>query len=71
MRMRKKKNGAARMELCRELLVEAPENNKGNWNAYFQNDHSLHLEIGCGKGGFITTLAAMNPAINYVAIERY
>ncbi|HCG35207.1 MAG TPA: tRNA (guanosine(46)-N7)-methyltransferase TrmB, partial [Clostridiales bacterium] len=40
MRMRKKKNGAARMELCRELLVEAPENNKGNWNAYFQNDHS-------------------------------
>jgi tRNA (guanine-N7-)-methyltransferase len=29
------------------------------------------LEIGCGKGGFITETAKQNPAINYVAIDRY
>ena len=30
----------------------------------------IHLEIGCGKGGFITSLSEANPEINYVAVER-
>ena len=31
----------------------------------------MHIEIGMGKGTFITTLAVMNPDINYVGIEKY
>ena len=30
-----------------------------------------HLEIGTGKGKFINQLAAENPDINYVGIEKY
>ena len=30
----------------------------------------IHLEIGCGKGGFIIELSAKNKDINYIAIER-
>ncbi len=71
MRMRRKKNGAARRELCREIMVENPAEYKGAWSRYFGNDHPVHLELGCGKGGFILQLAAQNPHINYIAMERY
>ena len=37
----------------------------------FQNDNPLYIEIGMGKGQFITTLAKQNPNINYIGIERY
>lgn len=44
---------------------------KGKWNTIFNNDQPIHIEIGMGKGQFITTLAAQNPNINYVGIEKY
>ncbi len=44
---------------------------KGKWNTVFGNDHPIHIEIGMGKGQFIMTLAAQNPDINYVGIEKY
>ncbi len=31
--------------------------------------HPLHMEIGCGKGKFITQLAARNPEVNYLVSE--
>lgn len=53
--------------LC--ILEENPQ--AGNWAGIFGNDHPIHLEVGMGKGQFITTLAAQNPAINYIGIEKY
>ena len=45
---------------------------RGKWSsAIFGNDHSLHIEIGMGKGQFLTGLAKRNPHINYIGIERY
>nr|MCR5558315.1 tRNA (guanosine(46)-N7)-methyltransferase TrmB [Butyrivibrio sp.] len=44
---------------------------KGRWAEIFGNDHPIRIEIGMGKGRFIHTLAAMNPDINYVGIEKY
>lgn len=44
----------------------------GRWaSQYFHNDHPIHLEIGMGKGQFITTLAQIHPNINYIGIEKY
>ena len=37
---------------------------------YFDNSLPVHIELGCGKGRFITQCAARNPHINYIAIER-
>lgn len=37
----------------------------------FKNNNPLYIEIGMGKGQFITTLARNNPDINYIGIERY
>lgn len=44
---------------------------RGRWNEVFGNDHPLYLEIGMGKGRFITELALQNPGRNYVGIEKY
>ena len=44
---------------------------KGKWKEIFGNENELHIEIGMGKGQFITTLAKQNPDINYVGIEKY
>jgi len=70
MRMRRKKNRDSRFENCIELAVLEPQTHKGNWNNIFGNNNPLHVEIGCGKGGFILQLAQINPNINYVAIEK-
>lgn len=49
-----------------------PADYKGLWNKnFFHNNNPVHIEIGMGKGQFITTLAASNPGINYTGIEKY
>ena len=71
MRMRRKKNREARFENCIEFVVQNPETVKGEWcTKLFKRKAPLHVEIGCGKGGFITKLAALHPEINYVAMEK-
>ena len=55
-----------------DFVITEPEKYKGCWKSkVFTNDNPIHTEIGMGKGKFITTLAAMNPGINYVGIEKY
>ena len=70
MRMRRKKNRDSRFENCIDLVSTEPSENKGKWKEVFENDNPVHLEIGCGKGGFILELAKRNPDINYVAMEK-
>ncbi len=53
------------------FVVHEPFEYKGKWNAVFGNDHPLQIEIGMGKGRFMMDLAAANPDINYVGIEKY
>ena len=54
-----------------KYVVHEPEKYKGCWNKeIFKNDFPIHIEIGMGKGRFITELASMNPDINYVGIEK-
>ncbi len=54
-----------------EFVIQNPEQYKGKWKEVFQNDNPIHIEIGMGKGNFITTLALQNPNINYIGIEKY
>ncbi len=44
---------------------------KGRWDTVFGNGNPLYLEIGMGKGRFITELALRHPERNYVGIEKY
>lgn len=64
MRMRKKKNGEARVAACAELLINEPSDIDA-YREYFP----IELEIGCGKGGFICETATRNPDKFYIAVE--
>ena len=44
---------------------------KGHWGEVFGNTCPLMLEIGTGKGRFITDMALAHPFINYIGIEKY
>ena len=48
-----------------------PKGFKGRWKAEFGNDHPLYIEIGMGKGRFITENARLHPDINYIGIEKF
>lgn len=54
-----------------EYTVNDYQNHKGKWNELFGNDNPIRIEIGMGKGKFITELALNNPDINYIGIEKY
>ncbi|KRK79914.1 tRNA (guanosine(46)-N7)-methyltransferase TrmB [Companilactobacillus nodensis] len=52
-----------------DLIAVQPENMAGKWQDRFEKSQPLFLELGSGKGGFITELAKQNPQNNYVAME--
>lgn len=61
----------ARPELEASYFYEdIPENYIGKWKEKFKNpEQPLHIELGCGKGSFISELAFKNQDINYIAID--
>ncbi len=80
MRIRRKKHLEERLKNASDILI-VPERDIVNVNIavqnkkyydfkqLFGNDNPVELEIGCGKGGFITQKAQKNPNINYIAVE--
>lgn len=70
MRMRRKKHREERLENCSEWLIDDIRDFSKDIKSVFENDRPLHLEIGCGKGGFISGIAEKNPDINYIAFEK-
>ncbi len=81
MRMRRKKHLDERLSLSNGVLLFMENRSqygrpkqedfiKINFNEVFANDNPVFLEIGCGKGAFITELAFLNPDKNYVAVEK-
>jgi tRNA (guanine-N7-)-methyltransferase len=63
--------GSRETVAANDYVVHEPEKQKGKWKDLFGNEHPIHVEIGMGKGKFIMQLAAMNPQINYIGIEKY
>ncbi len=70
MRLRNIK-GAKEEIASSEYVTQNPQEQKGKWNTYFGGDAPLHVEIGMGKGKFITTLAQLHPDIHYIGVEKY
>ena len=75
MRLRNVKGARERIQASDFTLNEDSETllyeHKGKWNEIFGNANPIHIEIGMGKGQFITELARRNPDINYIGIEKF
>ena len=69
MRIRYKKWARPELEASK-FYIDNPEELKGKWKEQFKNPNKpIHLELGCGKGQFISNLASSNLNINYIAID--
>ncbi len=82
MRMRKKKNLDERLAGVSDYIIltelgEERDFNKAieektlfNLEALFGNSNPVRMEIGCGKGQFVTEIAKRHPEINFIAVEK-
>ena len=69
MRIRYKKWARPELEASK-FYIDDPERLKGKWKKQFENpEQPLYLELGCGKGQFISKLAVENQNVNYIAID--
>ncbi|MBT2754406.1 tRNA (guanosine(46)-N7)-methyltransferase TrmB [Mesobacillus foraminis] len=69
MRLRNKPWAKDKLSDNPQYVVHEPEQYRGRWNELFKQNQHLHIEIGTGKGRFITEMAKANPEINYIGIE--
>ena len=80
MRMRRKRNLDERLSAVSDYIIErtildlnmktsVEKKDYIDYMQVFGNGNRVELEIGCGKGLFITELAKRNPNVNYIAIE--
>lgn len=68
--MRLRKKWWARPELEQSpIVVVNPEENKGRWKDVFGNSGDIYLELGCGRGGFISDRAAQEKDKNFIGID--
>ena len=71
MRLRNVKDAPVKLAHNERDFVANPNIYKGKWNKLFNNENPIHIEIGMGKGQFLTQLALKNPNVNYIGIEKF
>ncbi len=68
MRMRRKNWARPELNQCK-YYIKNPTDMRGKWTSLFEKNQPVHLELGCGKGVFLSKLAFDNPNINYIGID--
>ena len=64
--------GAKEEMVANEFVYTDEELKKGKWREeVFKNNNPLHIEVGTGKGRFITGHAKEEPDVNFLGIEKY
>lgn len=69
--MRIRRKAWARPELAASpFVIDRPDDCRGRWKQVFERREApLHLELGCGKGGFIAQKAFETPDMNFLAVD--
>lgn len=70
MRLRKVKDASLKLQAYGKsvfLSVESFLKEKNN----ILKDKEVRIELGCGKGQFITEMARLNPEVEFIAFEKY
>lgn len=63
--------GASDVIEASNYVIGNPSDYRGKFKDLFDNDNPIHVEIGMGKGQFITGMAKEFPNINFIGIEMY
>lgn len=68
--MRLRKKWWARPELeASPIVITEPKKTRGKWNEEFKNNNPIYLELGCGRGQFISARASDNQDINFIGVD--
>jgi len=70
MRMRKKRHGFERLAALSALFYKNDSDIWADIPECYAKKQPLCIEIGCGKGGFITGISKAQPDYNYLAVEK-
>lgn len=70
MRLRKKAWIAEAIQAYDDIVINTPlEENKGKWRELIGGNAPLHVELGTGRGNFITGMAALHSEVYFVGLE--
>lgn len=69
MRQRRVKNLEDKLQALSSHMVDNPKEYRGKWHELFGNDNPIYLELGCGKGQFLSGYAEKYGDRNYIGIE--
>ncbi len=69
MRQRRVKNLDEKLQALSSHIIDSPKEWRGKWNEIFGNDKPIYLELGCGKGQFLSRHALKYPNNNYIGVE--
>ncbi len=68
MRIRKKPYAKAEL-LASSVYIDDPRSYRGEWKRAFPEERPLAIELGCGKGHFISELSYRDRSRNFIAID--
>ena len=51
-------------------VLQYPEDMKGKWKEFFNNDSPITLELACGKGEYAVGLGQLYPQKNFIGIDQ-
>lgn len=71
MRLRGRKGIREDLEQQCDLVVLDPREHKGRWAELFGNGRPIHIELGMGKGQFISGMSVKYPEINFIGMDMY
>ncbi|WP_100405150.1 tRNA (guanosine(46)-N7)-methyltransferase TrmB [Bacillus solitudinis] len=71
MRLRHKPWAKQEMDKVPHIVIPNPTECKGNWHEVFGNENPIYVEVGTGKGQFLTGMGKVHPDINFIGIEKY
>ena len=50
-------------------VLEYPEDMKGKWHTFFNNENPITLELACGKGEYTVGLSQLHPQRNFIGVD--
>ena len=68
MRIRHKPWAKPELEAC-GFFIDQPQTLKNKWKESYREDKPFYIELGCGKGGFVSQAAFADPEHNYLAVD--
>lgn len=53
-----------------DIVFKKPDESlRGRWHTIFGNKNPIHVELGTGRGRFITEMALLHPENNFIGLE--